>query len=78
MQIEPGLLGHEGDTRKKQNDPQTEVSAQRGRPQGSVRDRGDCLRARSTDEVGEPQGSRKGRPRYPAEGRGEQMDEAAW
>jgi hypothetical protein len=28
------------------------------------------LRAHSTDEGGEPQGSRKGRPRYPLEGRG--------
>ena len=28
----------------------------------------------ATDEGGEPQGSRKGRPRYPLEGRGEQVD----
>ena len=32
------------------------------------------LRFHSTDEGGEPQGSRKGRPRYPLEGRGEQVD----
>ena len=32
------------------------------------------LRTHSTDEGGEPQGSRKGRPRYPLEGRGEQVD----
>jgi hypothetical protein len=30
------------------------------------------LRTHSTDEGGEPQGSRKGRPRNPLEGRGEQ------
>ena len=29
-----------------------------------------------TGEGGEPQGSRKGRPRYPLEGRGEQTDAA--
>ena len=32
------------------------------------------LRFHSTDEGGEPQGSRKGRPRYPLEGRDEQVD----
>jgi hypothetical protein len=32
------------------------------------------LRFHSTAEGGEPQGSRKGRPRYPLEGRGEQVD----
>ena len=32
------------------------------------------LRCHSTDEGGEPQGSRKGRPRYPLEGRAEQVD----
>ena len=31
-------------------------------------------RFHSTDEGGEPQGSRKGRPRYPLEGRDEQVD----
>jgi hypothetical protein len=32
------------------------------------------LRIHTTDEGGEPQGSRKGRPRYPLEGRDEQVD----
>ena len=35
-------------------------------------DPGAVLQPRSTDEGGEPQGSRKGRPRYPLEGRGKQ------
>jgi hypothetical protein len=35
------------------------------------------LRFHSTDEGGEPQGSRKGRPRYPLEGRDEQVDASA-
>ena len=32
------------------------------------------VRTHSTREGGEPQGSRKGRPRYPLEERGEQVD----
>ena len=36
--------------------------------------RREVLRAHSTVEGGEPQGSRKGRPRYPLEGRGEQVE----
>lgn len=35
------------------------------------------LRFHSTGEGGEPQGSRKGRPRYPLEGRDEQVDVSA-
>jgi len=35
------------------------------------------LRFHSTNEDGEPQGSRKGRPRYPLEGRDEQVDVSA-
>jgi hypothetical protein len=34
----------------------------------------EVLRTHGTGEGGEPQGSRKGRPGYPLEGRGEQMD----
>jgi hypothetical protein len=41
-------------------------------------DRGDFLGTHSTDEGGEPQGSREGRPRYPLEGRGEQQDVSTW
>ena len=43
---------------------------------GAGKGRRAVLRIHSTDEGGEPQGSRKGRPRYPLEGRGEQMDVA--
>jgi hypothetical protein len=35
------------------------------------------LRFHSTDEGGQPQGSRKGRPRHPLEGRDEQVDVSA-
>src|ERR1700674_1210533 len=35
------------------------------------------LRFHTTDEGGEPQGSRKGRPRYPLEERDEQVDASA-
>lgn len=41
---------------------------------GAGKGRGAVLRFHSTDEGGEPQGSRKGRPRYPLEGRDEQVD----
>ncbi len=41
---------------------------------GAGKGRRAVLRFHSTDEGGEPQGSRKGRPRYPLEGRGEQGD----
>jgi hypothetical protein len=39
-------------------------------------DVGAVLQPHSTDEGGEPQGSRKGRPRYPPEGRGKQTYES--
>ena len=38
-----------------------------------MRDDGAVLQPHSTDEGGEPQGSRKGRPRYPPEGRGKHV-----
>jgi hypothetical protein len=41
---------------------------------GAGKGRGAVLRFHSTCEGGEPQGSRKGRPRYPLEGRDEQVD----
>ena len=41
---------------------------------GAGKGRRAVLRFHSTDEGGEPQGSRKGRPRYPLEGRDEQVD----
>ena len=45
-----------------------------GKPEAAMNGTREVLRAHSTDEGGEPQGSRKGRPRYPLEGRGEQVD----
>ena len=53
-----------------------EVRATKGRPEEARTDLGAVLRPRSTDEGGEPQGSRKGRPRYPLEGRGKQAYES--
>jgi hypothetical protein len=76
--IEPGLLGHEGISRKKQMDPRVEVTGHQGQPEVAATASGDCLRTHSTDEGGEPQGSRKGRPRYPLEGRRKQMDVSTW
>lgn len=40
---------------------------------GAGMGRREVLRVHTTDEGGEPQGSRKGRPRYPLEGRDEQV-----
>lgn len=44
---------------------------------GADKGRQAVLRFHSTGEGGEPQGSRKGRPRYPLEGRDEQVDVSA-
>jgi hypothetical protein len=49
-----------------------EVRATEGRPEEARMDAGAVLQPNSTDEGGEPQGSRKGRPRNPLEGRGKQ------
>ncbi len=54
-----------------------EVRATKGRPEEARRDAGAVLRPYSTEEGGEPQGSRKGRPRNPLEGRGKQAYESA-
>ena len=54
-----------------------EVRATKGRPEGARTDAGAVLRPYSTDEGGEPQGSRKGRPRNPLEGRGKHAYESA-
>ena len=45
--------------------------------EGAGKGRRAVLRFHTTDEGGEPQGSRKGRPRYPLEGRDEQVDVSA-
>ena len=47
-----------------------EERATKGRPEEARTDVGAVLRPHSTGEGGEPQGSRKGRPRDPLEGRG--------
>ncbi len=71
-------LGHEGIPQEKRNDPQSKVTGRRGKPKAAATDRRDFLRTHSTCEGGEPQGSRKERPRYPLEGRGKQMDVSTW
>src|SRR5215471_13934162 len=53
-----------------------EVRATKGRPEEAGTDAGAVLQPHRTDEGGEPQGSRKGRPRYPLEGRGKQAYES--
>ena len=53
-----------------------EVRATEGRPEEARTDLGAVLQPHSTDEGGEPQGSRQGRPRYPLEGRGKQAYES--
>jgi hypothetical protein len=53
-----------------------EVRATKGRPEEARRDLGAVLQPHSTDEGGELQGSRKGRPQDPLEGRGKQAYES--
>jgi hypothetical protein len=71
-------VGREGIPHEKRSDPRTEVTCHQGQLEMAATDRRECLRAHSTDEGGEPQGSGKGRPRYPVEGRGEQQDVSTW
>jgi hypothetical protein len=52
------------------------VRATKGRPEEARTDAGAVLQPNSTEEGGEPQGSRKGRPQYPLEGRGKQTYES--
>ncbi len=54
-----------------------EVRATKGRPEEARTDAGAVLQPYSTEEGGEPQASRKGRPRNPLEGRGKQAYESA-
>jgi len=54
-----------------------EIRATKGRPEEARTDAGAVLRPYSTEEGGKPQGSRKGRPRNPLEGRGKQAYESA-
>lgn len=70
-----GSVGQEGRAYRSEH-ALTEVSYRQGEPEAMVKDIPAVLRTHGTDEGGEPQGSRKGRPGYPLEGRGEQMDRA--
>jgi hypothetical protein len=65
--------GSEGVPREA-NRPSTRSTCHQGRPEAVGRGRRAVVRTHSTREGGEPQGSRKGRPRYPLEGRGKQVD----
>jgi hypothetical protein len=65
--------GNEGVPREA-NRPSARSTCHQGRPEAAGRGRRAVVRTHSTGEGGEPQGSRKGRPRYPLEGRGEQVD----
>ena len=62
--------------RQKRRTSDAEVTCRQGKPEAAAKGRRAVLRTHSTDEGGEPQGSRKGRPRYPLEGRGKQGDES--
>ena len=66
--------GDEGAPHGKRTNPRRAETCCQGRPEATATGRRAVLRTHSTDEGGEPQGSRKGRPRYPLEGRGEQVD----
>jgi hypothetical protein len=68
-------MGHEGRTHGSEY-ALIEVSRRQGKPEAAVTDSTAVLRTHTTYEGGEPQGSRKGRPGYPLEGRGKQMDGA--
>jgi hypothetical protein len=68
-----GSVGHEGRAHGSKH-ALTEDSRHQGQLEVVATDSPAVLRAHTTDEGGEPQGSRKGRPGYPLEGRGEQMD----
>jgi hypothetical protein len=68
-----GSVGREGWAYRSEH-ALIEVNRSQGQPEATVTDSPAVLRTHITCEGGEPQGSRKGRPGYPLEGRGEQMD----
>ena len=68
------VLGDEGTPRRKRTNPRRAETCCQGRPEVTATDRRAVLRTHSTYEGGEPQGSGIGRPRYPLEGRGKQVD----
>ena len=62
--------------RQKRRTSAATVTCRQGRPEAPATGRRAVLRTHTTSEGGEPQGSREGRPRYPLEGRGKQVDES--
>jgi hypothetical protein len=58
----------------KRTSPRRRETCHQGKPEATANGARAVLRVHSTDEDGEPQGSRKGRPRHPSEGRDEQID----
>ena len=62
--------------RQKRKASAAKVTCRQGKPEVAATGRRAVLRTHTTYEGGEPQGSRKGRPRYPLEGRGKQGDES--
>jgi len=62
--------------RQKRRASAAEVTCRQGKPEAATTGRRAVLRTHTTDEGGEPQGSGDGRPRYPLEGRGKQVDES--
>src|SRR5215471_9603717 len=76
MAQEPKRAPHLPHTRRTASGNGSRVRATKGRPEEARTDLGAVLQPHSTDEGGEPQGSRKGRPRHPLEGRGKQAYES--
>ena len=72
----PGLRGARVAPARSER-PSSGVSCGQGQTGGAGKGRRAVLRNHSTDEGEEPQGSRKGRPRYSMEGRVEQVDVSA-
>ena len=70
--------GNEGCPEGSEPGPRRGETCCQGRPEAAATGRGAVLRVHSTDEDGEPQGSREGRPRHPLEGRDEQVDVSTW
>jgi hypothetical protein len=70
----PGPMEHARAAAWEANNPHRRETCRQGRPEAAATGRREVLRPHSTDEGGQSQGSRKGRPRHPLEGRGEQAN----
>ena len=66
--------GERGSPAGSEIDPRRAEIYRQGRPEAVAKGTRAVLQAHGTNEGGEPQGSRKGRPRNPLEGRGAQVD----